>query len=319
MKKYILIFSLTGILMTSMILPHKETMVEVINPEKMNFTETVTVTGILEEQKKRDIAVDFPIVPKEVMVEVGEKVNIGDILATVDINATKDAVLTLASNYSDIIPKDITDLVKNLDLDSLLSSGLFPTEVVSTASGVVTSMTMTSGNMTLPKTTAAVVSSTDKLRARFFVSENDVEKITEGTEVLFTANALRDKVFSCTVTDVSPTAYQRLSGLNYNTVIDVVANIDKNYKGLRSGYTVKGKIPVSEEREVMVLPFETVFREETGEEYVFVYDAGKAVKRYVTTGEEFTTSVEITSGIKEDDMIILTETKLKSLQKVMVK
>ncbi len=319
MRKYILIFSLAGILITSMILSPKEEKVSVVNPKTMKFTETITVTGILEEQKKRDITVDFPIIPKEVMVETGERVDIGDVLATVDINATKDALLKLASNYSDIIPKEMLTLIKNLDLESLLNSGVFPTEVVSTASGVVTSVAMTSGNMTLPKSTAAVVSSTDKLRARFFVSENDVEKITENAEILFTANALRDKVFSCNVTDVSPTAYQRLSGMNYSTVIDVVANIDKNYKGLKAGYTVKGEIPVAKEREVTVLPYEAVFKNENGEEYVFVYNYGKAHKRLVETGEEFMTSVEITSGINADDMVILSDTELCDLQKVRLK
>ncbi len=319
MKKYILIFSLAGILMSGMILSPDETVVEVVSPKTMEFTETITVTGVLEEQKKRDITVDFPIVPEEVMVDVGERVDVGDILATVDINATKDAVLKLASNYSDIIPKDILSLVKNLDLEGLLDLGIFPTEVVSTASGVVTSVAMTSGNMTLPKTTAAVVSSTDKLRARFFVSENEVEKIKEGAEVIFTSQSVRDRVFSANVTDIAPTAYQRLSGMNYSTVIDVVANIDKNYKGLRAGCNIKGKIPVSEEREVTVLPYETVFKNEKGEEYVFVYKYGKANKRLVTTGEEFTTSVEITSGIEMEDMVILSDTEPEDLQKVSLK
>ena len=316
MKKYIALFLLTIILISGMIMSPEDVKVGIVYPQKMNFTETVTVTGILEEQKKRDITVDFPVVPKEVMVEVGERVEAGDVLATIDINATKDALLKLASSYSDVIPDEMLKLLKNLDLEEILKSGVFPEKIVSTASGVVTSVAMTSGNVTLPKTTAAVVSSTDKLRARFYASENDIEKIATGTEVLFTANALRDKVFSCTVTDVSPTAYQRLSGMNYSTVIDVVANIDKNYKGLRAGYTVKGEIPVSKEREVMLLPYEAVFKDENGEAYLFIYNEGKAYKKSVTTGEEFTTSVEITNGIEADDMVIITDKELHDLQKV---
>ena len=55
MKKYIAVFLLTAVLITSMILSPEETKVEIVTPKTMNFTETITVTGILEEQKKRDM------------------------------------------------------------------------------------------------------------------------------------------------------------------------------------------------------------------------------------------------------------------------
>lgn len=323
MKKYILLFSVTGLLVSGMLLlsallPTTIPKVKAVKMQKIPYIKTITVNGVLEEQKKKDIVTDLPIVPKTVDVEVGEKIKAGDVIATVDINATKDAIARLASNYTDVIPQEILTAIENFDFEKILSSGIFPTEIVSTASGTVTSVSLSEGNITLPKTTAAVVSTTDKLRIRFFASEEDVEKIKEGSEVLFTANALRHSIFSCTVSNVAPTAYQRLSGLSYDTVVDVVADVNKNYAKLKSGYSVKGEIPIEPQREMTVLPYEAIFQDNDGNEYVYVYENKKAKKRIVTTGEELSTSVEITSGLTLDDIVVYSNEELKDGEQVMI-
>lgn len=55
----------------------------------MPYTETVTVSGTVEEEKKKEISLDLPIVPEQVMVQVGEKVEAGDVLATIDVKPPK--------------------------------------------------------------------------------------------------------------------------------------------------------------------------------------------------------------------------------------
>ena len=290
--------------------------VQTIKMQKMSYTETVTVTGIIEEQKKREILLDFPVVPEQVMVQVGEKVQTGDVLATIDINATKNAVAKLASQYMDMIPAELQAAIQNFDLEGLLDSGAFPTEIVSTASGTVTNLSLIEGTFSFPKSTAAVISTTDKLRGRFYASEIDAAKMKEGTEVLFAANAVEDGLFSGTIISVAPTAYQRFSGLNYDTVVDVVANIEYSYGLLKSGYTIKGKIPVGETREVHLLPYEAIQQDENGKEYVYVYESGYARRRDIETGEEFSTSTEVVGGISPDEWVIYNSTGLKDGQLV---
>ncbi len=322
MKKYILLFSFTAVLIGALTLfSHYNDKrigdVSIIKPQTMNYIETLTLNGILEPQKKNEISVDMPIVPEKVNVDVGQKVEIGDILATIDINATKDAILNLASKYSDLIPQDVLKTFKSLDLEGLLKSGAVPTEILSTASGRITNLSLSEGSIVLPESTVAVISDTNKLRVRFFASETEVEKIKVGSEVLFKANALKNNVFSSTIVNIAPTAYQRLSGLNYDTVVDVVANVDNAYRDLKAGYNVKGEIPVEQEREVVVLPYEVIFQDDNGEEYVYIYDNKKAIKKKVITGKEFSTSVEILSGISKDDKIIYGKNEPKDGQIIM--
>ena len=321
MKKYAVLFTITGLVTAGLLsLPVLEDalipQVQTIQMQQMPYTETVTVSGTVEEEKKKEISLDFPIVPEQVMVQVGEKVKAGDVLATIDVNATKNAVAKLASQYIDAIPQELRTAIENFDLEQLLVSGTFPTEIVSTASGTVTNLSLTEGNLSLPKSTAAVVATTDKLRGRFYVSEKDAAKIKEGSEVLFTASAVDNGIFTGSVLSVAPTAYQRFSGLSYDTVVDVAVNIDNTYGLLKSGYTIKGKVPVGETRTVSLLPYEAIQQDENGTEFVYIYDDGRAKRRNVETGEEFSTSTEICSGISLKETVIYNSAEVKDGQRV---
>lgn len=316
MKKYAVLITITGLatagllslpVLADALVPQVRT----VQMQQMPYTETVTVSGTVEEEKKKEISLDLPIVPEQVMVQVGEEVEAGDVLATIDINATKNAIAKLASQYIDLIPQELQAAIENFDLEKLLSSGAFPTEIVSTASGTVTNLSLTEGNLALPKSTAAVVATTDKLRARFYVSEKDAAKIKEGSEVLFTASAVDNGIFAGSVLSVAPAAYQRFSGLNYETVVDVAVNIDNTYGLLKSGYTIKGNIPVGETREVNLLPYESIQQDENGTEYVYAYEKGRAKRRNIETGEEFSTSTEILSGISPEDAVIFNSADVK--------
>ena len=316
MKKYAVLITITGLatagllslpVLADALVPQVRT----VQMQQMPYTETVTVSGTVEEEKKKEISLDLPIVPEQVMVQVGEEVEAGDVLATIDINATKNAIAKLASQYIDLIPQELQAAIENFDLEKLLSSRAFPTEIVSTASGTVTNLSLTEGNLALPKSTAAVVATTDKLRARFYVSEKDAAKIKEGSEVLFTASAVDNGIFAGSVLSVAPAAYQRFSGLNYETVVDVAVNIDNTYGLLKSGYTIKGNIPVGETREVNLLPYESIQQDESGTEYVYVYEEGRAKRKNIETGEEFSTSTEILSGISPEDAVIFNSADVK--------
>ena len=52
-----------------------------------------------------------------------------------------------------------------------------------------------------------------------------------------------------------------------------------------------------------ILPYEAVSQDEKGE-YVYVYESGRAYKRYIETGEELANGVEILSGLSETEEII---------------
>ena len=97
MKKYAVLITITGLVTAGLLsLPVLADalvpQVQTVKMQQMPYTETVTVSGTVEEEKKKEISLNLPIVPEQVMVQVGEKVEAGDVLATIDVNATKNAI-----------------------------------------------------------------------------------------------------------------------------------------------------------------------------------------------------------------------------------
>ena len=73
---------------------------------------------------------------------------------------------------------------------------------------------------------------------------------------------------------------------------------------LRPGYSVSAQIQKKDQRAVWTVPYESVAQDDDGQEYVYVYEDGRAVRRDVVTGKEFPDCVAIESGISEEDLII---------------
>lgn len=76
MKKYAVLITITGLVTAGLLsLPVLADavvpQVQTVKMQQMPYTETVTVSGTVEEQKKKEISLDLPIVPEQVMVGVG--------------------------------------------------------------------------------------------------------------------------------------------------------------------------------------------------------------------------------------------------------
>ena len=52
--------------------------------QDLPYTETLTVSGTVEEIRKKELTLQYPVVPGEILAEVGDTVTYGDVLATVD-------------------------------------------------------------------------------------------------------------------------------------------------------------------------------------------------------------------------------------------
>ena len=109
MKKYILLTSLTlAAILSLTALPSlaeaTRPQVEVITPLEYDFSPTVSVSGRVEEKSRAEITLPMPAVPKQLFFEVGDTVSPGDVLASLDPDAAREALLSYASRYADLLP-----------------------------------------------------------------------------------------------------------------------------------------------------------------------------------------------------------------------
>ncbi len=321
MKKYINLAAVVlsvigGVLLLPAAAEVRKPEVEVITMKEYPYTETLTVNGTVEELRKKEVILRYPVVPDQILVEVGDTVSYGDVIATVDTEATKRAVLSYAAEYADalpggLFPDGLQTVLAAVDADELFETLELPAKILSPASGTLTSLSLTEGELFLPQSAAAAVSVLHPLQLRLAVSENDIGRILPGQHILFTTSAVEGGAFAATVKRIFPTAYQKLSGLAYETVVDVTATVADDFDVLRPGYSVRAKIACGEEETLRLLPYEAILQDAAGTEYVYVYKDGSVQRRDIKTGVELSTSVAVTYGLSPYEQVVLNASSVK--------
>jgi macrolide-specific efflux system membrane fusion protein len=147
----------------------------------------------------------------------------------------------------------------------------------------------------------------NKLEVNAYVDETDVGKISEGQEALFTVDTFTDKDFTGRVTAIYPRAVLQENVVNYITLVSI-----KNSEGkLKPDMTANVTITLKKKAGVLAVPAAAV-RREGGKKYVVVAaQDGAQTKREVKTGWKDGNYLEITSGVKEGETVIVGDGDLK--------
>ncbi len=286
------------------------TSVEIISPKKSIISEDIYTSGVIEEISKKDIFVELPIVPEKVNVQIGDYVEAQDVIATVDTAATQAALFNLADSTK-LIPQEFMEVIGKLNVSEEIVKDYIPTEIVSPTSGTITSINLIAGAMTTPKTTVCTISKTDVMRVKMTIDEIDSDKIVEGDIVVFKASATGDVKYTGKVDRGFTPATKTISGTSQVTVVGIYVQLDANYSRLKPGYSVNGVVKKSGDVVAMTIPYEAILQDDNNQEYTYVYRDGRAIRKDITTGEEFSDKVQVISGLDQDDLIIVNAVNIK--------
>lgn len=145
----------------------------------------------------------------------------------------------------------------------------------------------------------------NKLEVNAYIDETDVGKIGVGQEALFTVDTFTDRDFKGKVTAVYPRAVLQENVVNYITLISI-----ENSEGkLKPDMTANVTVTLKKKKGVLAVPGAAVVRE-GGKKYVMLQGKdGKTSRREVRTGWKEGTHLEITSGLKEGDVVVMAEGK----------
>ena len=141
----------------------------------------------------------------------------------------------------------------------------------------------------------------NKLEVNAYIDETDVGKIGVGQEALFTVDTFADKDFKGKVTAIYPRAVLQENVVNYITLISI-----ENSEGkLKPDMTANVTITLKKKKGVLAVPGAAVVRE-GGRKYVMLQAKdGKTIRREVKTGWKEGSLLEITSGLKEGDVVLV--------------
>ena len=315
MKKYITLSLITAVLLViSAFVPSwiADSRVEVLltTVKADEYTESVIANGSVEYERKKEVYSDLPVIPEQVFVEIGDHVEVGDLLATVNIEDTCAAAINILNLSNSNLPAEVVSALSGYDTEVSELVDLIPDKIVANASGTVTELTMVKGAIAMPNSSLAVISESDQLQVKLAVNEASVSKVKSGQKVTISGTGFKNRSYTGVVTKVYPTARKQYVGTTQETVVDVIVNFEKPDDQIKSGFSVKAVIETAPKKEFYALPYACIEQDELGE-YVYVYQYGKAWKKYIETGIENTDAVEIKSGIEWDDLVIANAAKVE--------
>jgi len=151
----------------------------------------------------------------------------------------------------------------------------------------------------LPKTTSTV--------AEVDVHEARLQKVRVGLPAIVTVDAAPGKKLMGTVTRIAPLPDPQSMWMNPDLkVYKTEIALDANDLSLRSGMNCKAEIIVEHDPEAVYVPIQSVLRV-GGHPTVFVLnDDGSIEERKVEIGLDDNNVVQITSGLKEGELVLLT-------------
>ena len=250
---------------------------------------TVICSGTIESVESKNLYLDVSCIAGEVYSKAGQQVKKGDVLFTVDVDATKQVLANLGGNSVNIPD----DAIKK--------------EITAPVNGVLTVLNVQSGELADASKPCAVISSSDELQVKVSIHEKDIKNIAVGQKVQVSGTAFQKDTYTGTVTEISPSARQQYVGSITETVVDAIVVLDTSCldASLRLGLTAQADVIVEELPDALVIPYECILQDEENQEFVYVLQDGCAVKRVVETGSELREGCSIIGGLQVGEQVIM--------------
>ncbi len=286
--------------------------------ERGDIYATSPLTGRIDPEESATV---LPLTPGEVTkvyVSLGDFVNKGDTLFTLDrtqaqisynaarlsFDSAKEELNRMESLYREgaVSQQQYQGVKTQYDLAkqnlSAAADGLSYTTVSAPISGYVTSVNIYEGGLASQASPAVTIADVTSLKINTSVSEYLVGKIKPGDRVDIVIKSLRDEPYKGTITAISPAP--ALGTLTYPISIAV----DRESDQIKAGMFAEIRVVSQMKENVLCIPSDAVFIK-SGETKVAVLDGNVPSIVNVVTGLDNGSQVEIVEGLDEGDIIVV--------------
>ncbi len=143
----------------------------------------------------------------------------------------------------------------------------------------------------------------ERLEVHTYVDETDIGNINVGQKATFTVDTYRGIEFPGKVTAIYPKAVIQDNVVNYIVTVDI---LDFHDKILRPEMTANVTIYLDTREDVLTVPTAAIQRDR-GERFVTVLEDDKRIKRTINVGIQDGAYTEVTSGLIEGEIILVSE------------
>ena len=319
---------------------------ETVKVVRRNIRSVVKATGVIKPMVGAEVRVGSTVsgVVSHLLVRIGDRVQKGAVLAEIDSrelvarhDAAQAAVRLANANVSyttadlrrkqelsaaQVISKSELDLAQQAfavaeqqyrQAEANLADAatqLGYARVVAPITGIVESVSTQEGETvaaSFAAPTFVTLLDLSRLEVWTYVDETDIGRVQVGQKATFTVDTYADQTFPGKVTAIYPQAQIRDNVVDYMTVVRF--RPPRDYI-LRPEMTTTVQIVLEQHQNVLALPLRAV-RRDAGSQYVTVRNGNTAERRPVTTGLTDDSYCEIVSGLRENDEVLIEESKDK--------
>lgn len=171
--------------------------------------------------------------------------------------------------------------------------------------GVVTEVDVIEGQTLTTGAKTVTMANLDNVEISIQVSKSDLPKISVDQKVDITING---KAYKGEISKISGTATKNTNGV---AVVDTTIKVTNPDSDIILGVEATNKIHAEKAENTLVVPFEYIQTDETGD-FVYVVDNGLVKRKDIELGITTSTDAQILSGLDEGDEIITSDASLLS-------
>jgi len=307
--------------------------VEVTPAQRGNLENIIRSTGTLLANKEVLISAEVSAIIKKILVDTGDAVKIGQVIALLDEREIKlnheqaKALLAQAeASYQnaelelnrkrqlleeEAIPQGMFDAIESqyqlakAGVESaraqvnLTKKRLEDCTIRSPINGFVKVKLAAEGEYyhTMKSGAIFILIQSNPIKLLFTIAEQYSKEVRPGLITKIRVATFPDKKFLGKVSRISPSTDPVSHTLSLESLFD-----NSQYL-LKPGFFAEVELVLSTKQEALIIPASAVIREES-KNYLYINDKGVAKKVEVHLGYSGIDRVEITSGIKEGDLVI---------------
>ncbi len=295
-----------------------EVPVKIVLPQTGTISKQISATGIVSATEELMVLSETQGKVKKIYKNVGDRVQKNEVIVEVDDETIAANVLVAEANFeqqkkdiermerleqgSAIAKHDLEKArigLKKAEADLITArKALRDTKIKAPISGIVNKRLVENGQFVAGGMPICEIVNTAKLRIWVKVPEKDIFKLAKGQVVNVTIPAFPGETFSGKINSIGEKAD---NAMKFDA--EVVMDNQAGEHHLKAGLFSEVKIPVEAAETILIE--KTAITGSMKNPTVFVVEGDKAVKKEIITNESDEKFVEVVSGLKKDDKVVV--------------
>jgi RND family efflux transporter MFP subunit len=292
--------------------------VKVVKVAPAGESETLTLSGTIEESESIPLSFSMPGTVAQVNVVEGQSVKKGQLLASLEntssLNAynvalaslkqAEDAIKRLTPMYKNGTIPEIKYVEVQTGVDqaragaAIAKKNLDDCKLYATTDGYIGKRTIDPGMVAMPGISSIKIVKIGKVFARVSIPENNIAFVTRGQHASITVGALGADAFTGTVEEIGVVA----DPLAHTYAVKIA--IQNAAMKIRPGMICTAMLEAKRTQTGLCIPANAVISDDAGIPFVYVVENNCAEQRTVKTGRLMNSRVEVLEGLKGDETIV---------------